>query len=103
MLNNTINAKTFFFGALMGGIAGLLFAPKSGERLRKDICTACKQLSDDTRNIAGAVTDTVKDTVKHGKEKAEHLVEDAKEKVSEGVEKVKDGVHAAKKELKSHL
>ena len=97
MLNNTMNAKTFFFGALMGGIAGLLLAPKSGEKLRKDICSACKQIADDTRNVAGAISDTVKDTVKQGKEKAEHLGEDIKEKVSEGVEKVKDGVHAAKK------
>jgi gas vesicle protein len=84
------NTKSFFLGALLGGIVGgissLLLAPKSGQQLRKDICSACKQLAQEAE-------EGIKEAAETGKQKAKHLAE-------EGKEKLKAGEHAIKKEVK---
>jgi gas vesicle protein len=88
-MSNENNTTSFLLGALLGGIAGgigaLLLAPKSGQQLRKDICSTCK-------NLAEEAEDEIKEWTKAGKQKAEHFADEAKEKF-------KDGKQAVKKEL----
>jgi len=56
------NKKGKFFlagiiGAVVGGISGLLFAPQSGEKTRKDMAIMAKNIAD---QIKGSATDTQK-------------------------------------------
>lgn len=87
---NENNTQSFLLGALLGGLAGgigaLLLAPKSGQQMRKDICSACKQLAQEAGDEIKEITDA-------GKQKAKHFAEEAKEKF-------KNGEHAIKKEMK---
>ncbi|WP_274649843.1 YtxH domain-containing protein [Paenibacillus humicola] len=56
------NRKGFWYGALAGSIIGsvaaLMLAPKSGRELRKDIADGSRQVGDRTVKIAGQVGDT---------------------------------------------
>jgi len=56
------NKKGKFFlagiiGALVGGLSGLLFAPQSGKKTRKDMALMAKNIAD---QIKGSATDTQK-------------------------------------------
>jgi len=56
------NKKGKFFlagiiGAIVGGLSGLLFAPQSGKKTRKDVALMAKNIAD---QIKGSATDTQK-------------------------------------------
>ncbi|WP_068467946.1 YtxH domain-containing protein [Candidatus Protochlamydia phocaeensis] len=59
-MTNHINSKEFLVGAavgsLLGGVAALLTAPKSGKRLRGDINNMYCDLSDRTQDVAQQVS-----------------------------------------------
>jgi gas vesicle protein len=56
MTNYHMHSKEFLVGAvvgsLLGGVAALLAAPKSGQRFRRDLCDAYCDLSDKTQDVA---------------------------------------------------
>lgn len=56
MRNHQINAKEFIIGAavgsLLGSVAALFMAPKSGKRLRQDLCDAYCDAADTTQQFA---------------------------------------------------
>lgn len=53
-------SKNFFIGTLVGGIVGsvaaLLFAPKSGKELRGDISQQVQNVTEKTAEIASTIT-----------------------------------------------
>jgi gas vesicle protein len=61
----------FITGAVVGGIAALLLAPKSGKELRQDI-----------RNKSGDVAHDVEKYLKQAQEKAKNLINEGKDKSS---------------------
>lgn len=73
------NGKSFFLGAIVGGIIGgvtaLLFAPKSGEKFRKDLARTYHNVSEKTQDLVEEVSHQTKELV----EKARGIAEDAKE------------------------
>jgi len=75
MSNNGSNTKSFLLGALIGGAVGaitaLLFAPKSGRELRRDIV-------DNSTELYDKATDFVNTTVTEGKQKAQSIIDAAK-------------------------
>jgi gas vesicle protein len=75
MRDNDSKVKTFLLGALIGGAVGavtaLLFAPKSGRELRRDIV-------DGTTDIYDKATDFVSNTIQESKSKAQNLIYAAK-------------------------
>lgn len=75
----------FALGAITGAIIGLLFAPKAGRELRKDI----KEKSSEYFGLA--------------KEKVKEGLEVSKEKVGEAFEKVKSAVQTAVESTKKKL
>lgn len=76
-------------GSLIGGIAGVLFAPKAGKETRQEIAEKVKE--------AAAVTrEKVKETVHEVKEKAEEL----KDKRIAAVDKTADPTGVVKENLK---
>jgi gas vesicle protein len=70
---HTSRVKPVLSGLLIGGLLGagtaLLFAPKSGEKIREDIQNKTIELRDRT-------TDTVKDKVSQVKSKAQQMTSD---------------------------
>lgn len=67
--------KSFLLGALIGGAVGatiaLLFAPKSGRELRRDIV-------DTSNDIYDKATDYAESTIEDGKQKARDIVDGVK-------------------------
>lgn len=97
-MNNHMTSKEFLVGAALGGLLGttsaLLMAPKSGKRLRQDICDMCEEVSDKTH-------DTACDVKKKGKEWIKTFssqTSDLGEKAGEVVENIKEWLSSEKEE-----
>jgi len=65
-------------GAIVGGMAGLLFAPETGVEARKKLQDKSKELTDDLHDKFDEFKDTVTDALENVKTK----VEDVKEEVA---------------------
>ncbi len=66
------------FGALMGAVAGLLFAPKSGKETRADIKTGAELGAEKAREAAHKATDIAKEKVDLAKHKADEFKKNIK-------------------------
>jgi gas vesicle protein len=81
--NNNIG-KGFIMGLLAGGAIGaifaLLYAPKSGRELRKDIKDKTDELIEDADKYIAEAKDKAKNLVNEGKKRSEKIIEDAKTK-----------------------
>jgi len=65
-------------GAIVGGMAGLLFAPEAGDETRKKLQEKSKEVTEDLHDKF----DEFKDTVNEALENVKTKVEDVKEKVT---------------------
>jgi gas vesicle protein len=76
------NGKSFALGAIFGGVVGgltaLLLAPKSGDKLRKDLSKKYQDVSEKTQDLFEDVCDQTDDLV----EKAKDIAHTAKSAVS---------------------
>jgi gas vesicle protein len=67
MQEKQTNGKAFVIGAIIGGVVGsisaLLFAPKSGRELRKDIANQVEAASTKTQEAAKAIGTKSRDVV----------------------------------------
>jgi gas vesicle protein len=76
--------KGLFVGFLTGGLIGaaiaLLYAPKSGKELRKDIKEKTDDLLDEAEKYVGLAKEKATAAYNEGKKKSERLVSDAKVK-----------------------
>ncbi len=81
------NVKGFLLGLLAGGLAGsliaLLYAPKSGTELRRDIKDKKNELLDDADEYMQNAKQKANELVREGKRRAESIIEDAKKKGSD--------------------
>lgn len=68
-------------GASVGAITALLFAPKSGKRLREDIRIKSQNIIEDADNYISSAKQKVSRFIHDVKKKSEQLVIDAEEKV----------------------
>ncbi|WP_178021733.1 YtxH domain-containing protein [uncultured Paenibacillus sp.] len=70
--------KGWLWGAAIGTVAGavtaLLFAPKAGKELRKDIADGARQVGEKTQEVAGKVSEQSTVLVGKVKEAAEGLI-----------------------------
>lgn len=89
------NVKGFMIGLLaggaIGGLAALLYAPKSGKELRKDITKKRKELVNDAGEYIGAAKSKASDIISDGRKKAEELISEARKKaesIGSGAEKL---------------
>lgn len=71
----------FLSGILSGALIGILYAPKSGRKLRRDIGRKKDELIDNTEEYIGKAKDKTTEIITDGKKKAEQLISDAKRKV----------------------
>ena len=79
--------KGFLLGILAGGITGsliaLLYAPKSGIELRRDIANKKNELLEEAEEYLEHAKTSANEMLAEGKKKAAELVEDAKKKAGE--------------------
>ncbi|TLS36085.1 YkuS family protein [Pseudalkalibacillus caeni] len=84
-------------GTVIGATAGLLFAPKSGKEMRKDIADVSKQAKEKTTEVAS----TVKEKSSSMKNTVSEKTQDAKEKVNKAKDKVTEAGSKVSEKLKS--
>jgi len=86
--------KSFLIGALVGGVVGsvtaLLFAPKAGKELRKDIAVGAQQVGESTKKIAGTVGETTTRIAKQVGSGATQLASKAKGKATDVIGSVRN-------------
>lgn len=84
--NNSSYTKGLLIGAAIGGAVGaalaLLFAPKSGRELRRDIADKTEEVVDKAQQMfnkaSGSVEDGFEDVVNEGRLAAERIVSSAR-------------------------
>ena len=79
-------AAAFLFGAVVGGVIALLYAPKSGKETRKDI-------SEEIDNYIKKAGDTKKQIIEKAKKLSDDMV-DQTEKVYSDVRRFKEGKYS---------
>lgn len=74
-----------FLGTVVGGITALLFAPKTGEKMRKDLSRTCDDLCCKTEDFMHSASCQAKDLL----EKTKDLASEAKEKAEDLLREIK--------------
>lgn len=77
-------------GTIVGSVTALLFAPKPGKALRKDIADGARQVGEKTQEVAGKVTEQGAILVDKVKETAGDLITDIRQVTKEKVEQVSE-------------
>ncbi len=116
MFDEERNTKSFIggliTGGVLGGLAGILFAPKSGKELRKDINNKKDEILDESDMMLENAKERAWDIISEAKKKATNLIDDArskvdamsagaenflehgKETIENGITRIKDAVNA---------
>lgn len=81
MLEERSSTKSFLLGVVAGGVVGsliaLLYAPKSGKRLRRDIIDKKDEMIGDAEHYIEATKAKASKLISDGKKKAEAMIDDA--------------------------
>lgn len=72
-------AAGVLIGVAVGGVLGLLFAPKSGRELREDIKDRAEQAFDDLQNAAGELSDRTRELADRTRDNLAHSLEAGRE------------------------
>jgi gas vesicle protein len=92
-MSNKMDGKDFIMGAVVGGLLGamaaLLLAPKSGRELRQDITEQYGTISEKTQQIASTVGETTANIAKTATTQTTEWVDKAKEVASTVIDEVK--------------
>jgi gas vesicle protein len=70
----------FLAGGALGAVIALLYAPKSGRELRKDIKEKTDEYIEDAEKYVTEARDKAKSMINEGKKKSDRIIEDAKHK-----------------------
>lgn len=95
--------KWFLLGAALGAGLGLLLAPQSGERTRRDIGRKARRLKREAAERIEDLVDDVQDRGRRVKESAEELVEDVAGEVRGARRRVERTASSARDELERRL
>jgi gas vesicle protein len=76
-------------GGVVGGLIALLYAPKSGKRLRRDIVHKKDEIMDDVEHYLAETKDRATRMITDGRKKAESIIDDAVKKAEEVSKKTK--------------
>jgi gas vesicle protein len=92
-MSNNVDGKDFIMGAVVGGLLGamaaLLLAPKSGRELRQDISTQYDSISEKTQQIASTVGERTANIAKTATTQTTEWVDKAKEVAGTVIDEVK--------------
>ncbi|MEO8666410.1 MAG: YtxH domain-containing protein [Ignavibacteria bacterium] len=116
MFEEKNNSKSFITGlitgSVLGALAALLYAPKSGREFRQDISDKKNELLDETEMMLKNAKDKASHIIADARKKAESLMNEGKEKVeeltgrtnriiSDNKEKLEEGATKVKEAVKS--
>jgi gas vesicle protein len=100
MASNTHLAKGLLFGfisgAIIGGIAALLTAPKSGKELRGDLRQKSSELAGDVETYLRDAQEKAKTLINEGKERSSRLISDAKRRAASLLEDAESVLSSAR-------
>ncbi len=82
--------RGFLIGGVLGVLAGILFAPKSGKELRSDIVEKGSEVLKDGKEIYVDASTRVKEILEEAKRQAKVLKQDADRHLSEARRKTKE-------------
>lgn len=86
----------FGIGLLVGGIVGLLMAPKSGAETREQLKNYAGDLSDKTRDLAHNLQEQGKTIASDVSERVSHTAVDVKDKARHAAEVAQDAIKAGR-------
>jgi gas vesicle protein len=93
-MSNKMDGKDFLMGAMVGGLLGamaaLLLAPKSGRELRQDISEQYSNISEKTQQIASTVSEKTQQIASNVGEKTASIAKTATTHTTEWVDKAKE-------------
>ncbi len=89
------NLKSFIFGSLAGVVLGMLFAPKAGKELRKDIRSKTDDMIERGKESYQTQSKKVQEALETSKQAAAQKSNEIKEKIEETREKVRQGIDSA--------
>ena len=82
--------KGFVIGGVLGVLAGIFFAPKSGKELRSDIKEKGSEVLKDAKGIYADAGTKAKEIIEEAKHQAEQLKKEADRYLSEARQKAKE-------------
>lgn len=92
-MSNQQKGKQFLIGAAVGGVLGavaaLLLAPKSGKELRADIANQAQAVSEKTQQVAGTISQKTQEVAKTVGEHTTEWYEKAKDVTANVVDGVR--------------
>ena len=80
----------FLIGSVLGALAGIFFAPKSGKELRSDIKEKGSEVLKDAKGIYADASTKAKEIIEEAKHQAEELKKEADRYLSEARQKAKE-------------
>jgi len=86
----------FLTGGALGAALALLYAPKSGKELRKDIRDKSDEYLDEAEKYIAEAKDKAIDLINEGKKRSEKLIKDAKDKSDQLLKDAEKLFHDAK-------
>lgn len=87
--------KNFFRGLILGGVLGLLFAPKRGVDLRNDLMNYADDIRDDVMDTATTYRDIAQEAGSSIKDTTTEAADSIQATFNDSVDHIKDDVVAA--------
>ncbi|NWF91010.1 MAG: YtxH domain-containing protein [Ignavibacteriaceae bacterium] len=93
----------FLAGGIVGAVIALLYAPKSGKELRKDIKDKTNEWKDEAEKYISEAKDKAKELINEGKQKSDRIIFEAKAKTDEILKDAEKLFHDAKTKVGSTI
>jgi gas vesicle protein len=105
---NRNNEKSIFLpvffsiitGFAAGAIIGMLYAPKAGKEIRKDIKEKSEDLIEKSKKSYEIITDKTKEKIADLKDKSSELLEKGKEKINQAKDMLGEKINIGKEKAK---
>ncbi len=94
--------KGFVIGGVLGALAGIFFAPKSGKELSSDVKEKGSEVLKAVKGIYGDASTRAKEIIEDAKHQAKELKQEADRHLSEACRKAKEiSAHGEKREVEA--
>ena len=94
--------KGFVIGGVLGALAGIFFAPKSGKELSSDIKEKGSEVLKDAKRIYDDASTRAKEIIEDAKHQAKELKKEADRHLSEACQRAKEILaHGEKREVEA--
>ena len=110
MNGNTRIGSAFLIGGAIGAFLALLFAPKSGKKMRRDISTTARRMKKDAVDLVDDTIESIHGFVGDVRDRAEDLIEsgvdmseNAKKEVVKALESGQKAIEKQKKRVIAKL